>query len=117
MSNFEHCRLEAIKRALELVSKWGDINCLINNAHRFCNARKEDFEAIRELRKEGASDECLKETMRIAGANYGATNLLSAFYFINGNYIQSDIWYARHIHSMNRILNRKDELNDMEDAF
>lgn len=115
MIYFKQYRIEAIKNALEFVSKWKDINRLISNAHRFCNALDEDFEALLELRLQCANDECLKETIRVATSGFGANNLLSALYYINGNYIQSDIWYARYIHSTNRAFGLLDELNDMDD--
>lgn len=115
MINFQYCRLEAIKHAAELVNKWHDINRLIDNAYRFCIVLDEDFDNFQELSQERNNDDCLREVMHVASCYCGANNLLSALYYINGNHIQSDIWYTRYIHSANRAFNQKDELNDIDD--
>ncbi|RUS93138.1 hypothetical protein DSM106972_097320 [Dulcicalothrix desertica PCC 7102] len=115
MVNFEQNRLEAIKYAVELNQKW-DINRLIHNASLHCSAIESNnhLKDIRKLHRISKSDECLKETIQTATFYCGANNLLSALYFINGNYMQSDIWYARYIHAANRVLGQTNELNDMD---
>lgn len=111
--NHDYYRTKAIIGARPIATQYGLERC-IHTCKRLCNAIDKDneFEEMRLLHFESDFDPCLDLIISESMVNYGARNLLSAFYYWANDDFQSNLWFQVHVLGANRVLNKPDELND-----